>query len=496
MENRHKFKTALFKVICYLYIFLFVYAAFSKLLDFEAFKVQLGQSPLLSANAYWVVYMIPTVEIIISILLAVARWRYLGLITAFGLMVMFSTYIIIILNYSSFIPCSCGGILSEMNWTQHLVFNIGFVVLAIIGLLLHQKIALSQKSFLIPGGLVGCFSIIIVVVLFRLSEETIHRNNSFLRRYPHHPVTALKGIPINYNSFYIAGFANGKIYLGNSTAPLYLLSVDTSLKKTRPIRIRIADSKNYTFSSVQVRIKPPYFYMADGSVPIIYTGNINHWIAKTMIKGGDHFSLIEPTDTDNFAVRTNDKNNGEHLLGTITPSGKGKITASPNALRKKIDGIFDTDGMLVYNEQLQKIIYLYYYRNTFIVADANFKSIYNGKTIDTVSQVPMQFAYIKSKNEKKFAKQPAMIQKFATSSGKYLFVKSDRLGRYESEENIKQQSIIDVYDLQKHTYEFSFYLYNYKNEEIRTFKIYGNHLVGLTKNYLISCELKSEYFKF
>jgi hypothetical protein len=151
--------------------------------------------------------------------------------------------------------------------------------------------------------------------------------------------------------------------------------------------------------------------------------------------------------------------------------------------------------MLLYNEALKKVVYVYYYRNSFVVADTDFRTVFNGETIDTVSQVPMEFAYLKSNSEKKFAKQPPMIQKYATTTGKYLFVKSDRLGKYEPEDMLTQASIIDVYDLEKHTYEFSFYLYHYNNEEVKSFKIYGSLLVGLTKNYLITCTLKTSYFK-
>jgi hypothetical protein len=69
------------------------------------------------------------------------------------------------------------------------------------------------------------------------------------------------------------------------------------------------------------------------------------------------------------------------------------------------------------------------------------------------------------------------------------------LGKYESEVMLSQASIVDLYDLEKQTYEFSFYLYHYKNEEVKSFKIYGSHLYGLTENYLVTCTLKSSYFK-
>lgn len=494
MKLNAKTQNLIIEIVSLLYIVLFVYAAVSKLLDFQTFKVQLGQSPLLSAYANWVAYSIPSIELIIAILLITIRFRYIALLASFGLMVMFSVYITIILNYSSFIPCSCGGILSQMNWKDHLIFNIIFMLIALIAIALYKKTETSCAKQLIYVAIIVTISTLTVIVLFLLSEEKIHRNNSFIRRYPHHPITTIKGIPINYNSYYIAGFSKDKIYLGNSTAPLHLLSIDTTLTTQKSIRIKMADSKKHAFLSVQLRVLQSKFYLSDGSVPIIYEGENTNWTAKKLIQGKTNFTQIEPTTNDSFVFRGNKKQSGEHILGTINTYKNPQTTFFQNVLQKKIDGVFDTDGLLMYNQELNKILYVFYYRNSFIVADNNFKSIYKGKTIDTVTQVPMQFAYLKSNTEKKFAKQPPMIQKYATTSGKYLFTKSDRLGKYESENRLKEASIIDVYDLEKHTYEFSFYLYHYKNQPVKEFKIYGNLVIGLAKNYLIIATLKSKYF--
>ncbi|MNQ22925.1 hypothetical protein D3C85_360820 [compost metagenome] len=123
-------KNTIVYIICLLSILLFLYAAVSKILDYENFQVQLAQSPLLSAFAGYVAWGVPAVEILISILLLSERWRTIGLFAAFGLMVMFTAYIYIILNFSAFVPCSCGGVLEKMTWNQHLIFNIVFIVLS------------------------------------------------------------------------------------------------------------------------------------------------------------------------------------------------------------------------------------------------------------------------------------------------------------------------------------------------------------------------------
>lgn len=127
----------LIEVISYLFILLFIYASLSKILEFKKFEIQLGKSPLLAPFSDIVARIIPAVEIGVAILLALKRTQYFALYCSFSLMIIFSTYIVIILNFSEYIPCSCGGILQNMNWTQHLFFNLSFVLLSICGILIY-----------------------------------------------------------------------------------------------------------------------------------------------------------------------------------------------------------------------------------------------------------------------------------------------------------------------------------------------------------------------
>ncbi len=136
MEFNTQTRNSIVRIICYIYVVLFTYAATSKLLDFENFRIQLGQSPLLSAFAFWTSVAVPVSEFIIAILLLIPKFRFMGLFAAYSLMVMFTAYIYIILNYSSFIPCSCGGVLEKMTWNQHLIFNICFIILGGIAILI------------------------------------------------------------------------------------------------------------------------------------------------------------------------------------------------------------------------------------------------------------------------------------------------------------------------------------------------------------------------
>ncbi len=138
MKINSKYKNILLEFICFLYILLFVYAALSKLLVFDEFKIQIGQSAMLTPFADVVAWVIPFLEILIALLLIIPRFKLLGLFAAFNLMVMFTTYIFVILNFSNDVPCSCGGVIEKLGWTEHLMFNIAFVILATVGILIKN----------------------------------------------------------------------------------------------------------------------------------------------------------------------------------------------------------------------------------------------------------------------------------------------------------------------------------------------------------------------
>jgi len=133
------------EIISYLFIILFVYAAVSKLLDFEQYRAQIGQSSLLNTFADYVAWGVPVTEILVSLLFFLPKLRLAGLWASFTLMVIFSIYIIFVLNFADSIPCSCGGVIASLSWSQHLIFNIGFTLLAIFGILLMQKHIQTKK---------------------------------------------------------------------------------------------------------------------------------------------------------------------------------------------------------------------------------------------------------------------------------------------------------------------------------------------------------------
>jgi hypothetical protein len=59
-------------------------------------------------------------------------------------MFIFTAYIIVILEFSQNLPCPCGGLIQSMNWYQHLAFNLFFLLLAFMGIIINDNLKGSK----------------------------------------------------------------------------------------------------------------------------------------------------------------------------------------------------------------------------------------------------------------------------------------------------------------------------------------------------------------
>lgn len=366
-KNHH----VIVQIISYLYVLLFIYTAISKLLDFENFGIQLAQSPLLSAYAGFIAPFVIIVELLIVLLLCFKATRLMGLYASLFLMVAFTVYIYLILNYSDFIPCSCGGIIEELSWTEHLVFNIGFIVLALVAIVWTEKgKGTPAGAVVLKTMLPSLMAVGVVVALFLSSEHIIKKENNFTRRFGQHPIRDEKAFDLGVNSYYFAGIAGGQVYLGNVTAPLILTSIDTALTTTRAVKVRLNDT-THPFRSIQIKVKPSYFYVYDGSVPVIYRGHLGDSLARTVSYADAYFSQLEVIDSVTFAFRTQSAETRAQVLGKLALDQDPKITLHHELLEKQVDGVFDTDGQLLRDDITGELVYIYFYRNEFLVMDSS-----------------------------------------------------------------------------------------------------------------------------
>lgn len=467
------------EVIVLLFILLFVYAAVTKLIDHENFSIQIAQSPFLTSISVFVVWFIPLVELTIALLLIIPGFRLLALYASLGLMTLFTAYIIAILYSGSKIPCSCGGVLENLGWSEHLIFNSSFLLLALVGTLLYEHSQSTKfdkrqysKRFIrimamlvLPGFVIG--------FLWTITENEALDHKTFIRKFTDKSVEQLSILDMGLNSYYLAGSDSHQIYLANFSAPHHLVTAKSSLTDTQHVEIVIPDQKIPDFESPNIKIVSPYFYITDGYLPALFKGSINNWRAHSLHFHDTYFDQAQPLGRESVIIRTLVDNESE--LGKIT-SAPPNLIIHHNLLKKQIDGIFCTDGMLLFNQQLQSIVYIYYYRNQYLVMDTSLNLLVTGRTIDPVSEAKIRFRRIESKNQTALI-HSLHVNKKSSTYGSRLYINSGLLAKNESKHRFMKSSVIDVYDMILGIYLYSFYIPYYNSKELREFHVRNKETV-------------------
>lgn len=116
-----------------LLIMLFGYAATSKLAERDRFakQMELSPAPLVKALAPLLSWFIPLTEFVLVGMLLSDKWRKTGLYLSFSLLLVFQLYISAMLVSGLKLPCTCGGLISRLQWKEHLIFNAAFMLLSV-----------------------------------------------------------------------------------------------------------------------------------------------------------------------------------------------------------------------------------------------------------------------------------------------------------------------------------------------------------------------------
>lgn len=147
MERRVQRRKVLVEVIVFLCVLLFVYAGSSKLIATDKFLAQIRNAPYIGPYSPVIVYAIPLLEWVIALLLLWPRSRLWGFGLFTVLMVIFTVYIVLIITVAPHIPCSCGGVLEQLGWGDHLVLNVVFIGLGIWGYRMWKRIWGSEREW-------------------------------------------------------------------------------------------------------------------------------------------------------------------------------------------------------------------------------------------------------------------------------------------------------------------------------------------------------------
>lgn len=451
------------------FILLFVYASVSKLSDFEMFQVQLAQSPIFGSYSNLISYLTIGSELLIVLLLFLKKFRLFGLYASLGLMSAFTIYIYLILTYSDSIPCSCGGVLENMDWDTHLIFNVSCVILAIIAIF-----SSTSKSIKITAGYTALFIVfpmLSVVILFYLQKND--NQGTFTRKILTLLAEEKQTLQLPANNYYFAGHHGDSLFLANHKTPLLISTIVPDFKSVKVDTIRLGHY-NYKFVSVTINVLYPYFSVSDGKVPVIFEGKMPSFMAYDTGINRLYFSRLYMLAPQQYVFKTMLVKTKQSELGILNTASK-KYHINENVLQAKSDGVFDTDGNIAIDRENKGIFYTQLYRSEITSTDFNLENIQRKHTIDSLSTSAIETKTLKN-GQTKLLRSPSEINRIQSITHGKLYNVSKIRAKNESYKDFRKNDIIDVYDVSTKKYWYSFYI---KNEE--RIKIRG---ILATKHYL------------
>jgi len=134
------------ETIAALLVFLFLYTGFIKYLHFESFRYALHKSPIITHYSQFIAIILPGFEIFLTLLLIIPKTRLLGLYLSLITLLTFTIYLIYMILYSPKLPCTCGGVISQLTWRQHIFFNLFFILLSLIGIYISNTQVVKSKK--------------------------------------------------------------------------------------------------------------------------------------------------------------------------------------------------------------------------------------------------------------------------------------------------------------------------------------------------------------
>lgn len=135
-----KKRLVLYHLLKALLIFLWCYTALSKLFEMERFTGTLSLIPFWGISPGITAYTLVGTELLTALLLCFKRSSNAGLFLSLFLLIVFTVYIVLMLLFAPKLPCSCGGVIQELGWKWHIVFNLAYIGICSCSLFLYNKI--------------------------------------------------------------------------------------------------------------------------------------------------------------------------------------------------------------------------------------------------------------------------------------------------------------------------------------------------------------------
>ncbi len=293
-----------------------------------------------------------------------------------------------------------------------------------------------------------------------------------------------QSLDLVYTGYYFAGNTENSLYLSNHNHAGHVVQFSKDLRQSTPLGIQLPALEYHTLKTT---IDSPYFYVSEGSLGYMYHGRLDNPQGRLLVENLP-FRQVTPIHPRFLAtLRLQQREN--ILAGIRLADSPGQsLTYKPE---KQVDGIFCTDGQLHYDPTDQLLVYLFQYRNQYLVLDTNLNLQRAAHTIDTITTAKIRVEQ-PDPNTYTLSAHALTVNKRSRLYRQHLYVQSGLVSDTEDPDVLKKWAIIDVYHVPSGTYRYSFYLpLRHEQEIITDFCVIDAHtLAALYHHFLVTFRLE------
>lgn len=333
-----------------------------------------------------------------------------------------------------------------------------------------------------------CAGALFVIALDAFSGWKTRVAGAFVRRYPPHLLTAGRSINLGVNSYYFAGASDSGLVLGNLTNPRVALQVSWQVLDTATQLLEFPAQEAPSLAA-RLWVQGHNVVVTDGQAGTIFNGDWkDRQLAAKAHLGQFSFTQACVLSPSKIAIRRYDVKAAQNAL-SLFDLDSNRLQAKAGLLTKQVDGVFCVEGKMQADHDLPFVVYTYLFRNQYLVTDTNLNLRYRGRTIDTNSMAKIKVAVEHGGSHTELAAPPVVVNQLCAVGGNHLLVASMVLADNDPDAVLKENAIIDVYDLSAGSYEKSFYLSKEGHQRLTDLCVYNGVLYALIDAYLYSYKI-------
>lgn len=295
-------------------------------------------------------------------------------------------------------------------------------------------------------------------------------------------ITPLSNMPNGDSIHSLSGATASQLFFSTADPGIFV-STDYRLLHPRTIKLQLSkglrDSLQTFFYSA---VDSPFIHIYGYNMPAIINIPMFKGAAAVYRLSAGGFSKAVHLAHDQFVLRKLDRKISDQQFIKVNTTTNNIITEKDLSVQHQ-DGGMSTDGQLHYDTTTGQLTYLYYYSNQFFSFDTTFKLLRKGHTIDTFASSRFQLSATDANKKHVFTSQgpDQMINRSSCIYNGRLFVQSLLKGDHENENDFRNNTPVDMYDLSNGKYLGSFYIPLGQSKNVRRIHIYRDTLIVYCK---------------